>query len=55
MKEHEKLCQNYFLKTKNKSQPKLMRKETYEQQKFKRERERERRKRFDNASKMSNS
>ena len=32
-----------------------MRKETYEQQKFKRERERERRKRFDNASKMSNS
>ena len=32
-----------------------MRKETYEQQKFKRERERERRKRFDNASKISNS
>ena len=32
-----------------------MRKEAYEQQKFKRERERERRKRFDNASKISNS
>ena len=30
MKEHEKLCLNYFLKTKNKSQPKLMRKEIYE-------------------------